>query len=176
MISQKQMEINIMAIDATFWVAVSFIIFILALVYLKVPNKINETLSKMILDIKNEIDESEKLRNESKVLLNNAQSKLEQAKIETKKIQEQAKKDSENLILEMNDKFHKSAEIKKNLAQTKISQMKNQALKEIKNTSVKIAVDSVKKILSTSVDQSKLDNLFDKNLEESKELLKKINS
>ena len=165
-----------MAIDATFWVAVSFVIFILALVYLKVPNKINETLSKMILDIKNEIDESEKLRNESKVLLNNAQSKLEQAKIETKKIQEQAKKDSENLILEMNDKFHKSAEIKKNLAQTKISQMKNQALKDIKNTSVKIAVDSVKKILSTSVDQSKLDNLFDKNLEESKELLKKINS
>ena len=65
-----------MAIDATFWVAVSFVIFILALVYLKVPNKINETLSKMILDIKNEIDESEKLRNESKVLLNNAQSKL----------------------------------------------------------------------------------------------------
>ena len=165
-----------MAIDATFWVAVSFIIFILALVYFKVPNKINETLSKMILDIKNEIDESEKLRNESKVLLNNAQSKLEKAKIETKKIQEQAKKDSENLILEMNDKFHKSAEIKKNLAQTKISQMKNQALKDIKNTSVKIAVDSVKKILSTSVDQSKLDNLFDKNLEESKELLKKINS
>ena len=165
-----------MAIDATFWVAVSFIIFILALVYLKVPNKINETLSKMILDIKNEIDESEKLRNESKLLLNNAQSKLEQAKIETKKIQEQAKKDSENLILEMNDKFHKSAEIKKNLAQTKISQMKNQALKDIKNTSVKIAVDSVKKILSTSVDQSKLDNLFDKNLEESKELLKKIHS
>ena len=165
-----------MTIDATFWVAVSFIIFILALVYLKVPNKINETLSKMILDIKNEIDESEKLRNESKLLLNNAQSKLEQAKIETKKIQEQAKKDSENLILEMNDKFHKSAEIKKNLAQTKISQMKNQALKDIKNTSVKIAVDSVKKILSTSVDQSKLDNLFDKNLEESKELLKKINS
>ena len=165
-----------MTIDATFWVAVSFVIFILALVYLKVPNKINETLSKMILDIKNEIDESEKLRNESKVLLNNAQSKLEKAKIETKKIQEQAKKDSENLILEMNDKFHKSAEIKKNLAQTKISQMKNQALKEIKNTSVKIAVDSVKKILSTSVDQSKLDNLFDKNLEESKELLKKINS
>ena len=165
-----------MAIDATFWVAVSFVFFILALVYLKVPNKINETLSKMILDIKNEIDESEKLRNESKVLLINAQSKLEQAKIETKKIQEQAIKDSENLILEMNDKFHKSAEIKKNLAQTKISQMKNQALKDIKNTSVKIAVDSVKKILSTSVDQSKLDNLFDKNLEESKELLKKINS
>ena len=165
-----------MAIDATFWVAVSFVIFILALVYLKVPNKINETLSKMILDIKNEIDESEKLRNESKVLLNNAQSKLEQAKIETKKIQEQAKKDSENLILEMNDKFHKSAELKKSLAETKISQMKDNAIKEIKDTSINIAVESVKKIITTSVDKSKLDNLFNKNLEETKTELKKISS
>ncbi len=165
-----------MAIDATFWVAISFVIFILGLVYLKVPNKINETLNKMIFDIKNEVDESEKLRNESKILFDKAQSKLDQAKIETKKIQDQAKKDSENLILEMNEKFHKSMDIKKNLVQTKISQMKNQAIKDIKNTSVKISVDSVKKILSTSIDQSKLDNLFNKNLEESKELLKKINS
>ena len=62
----------------------------------------------------------------------------------------------------MNDKFHKSAEIKKNLAQTKISQMKEAAIKEIKDASVKIATDSVKKIISTSVDKSKLDNLFEK--------------
>ena len=50
------------------------------------------------------------------------------------------------------------------------------AIKEIKNTSIKIAVESVKKIISTSVDKSKLDNLFDKNLEETKAELKKINS
>ena len=165
-----------MVIDATFWVAVSFIIFILGLIYLKIPKKINTTLNNMIFDIKNEINESEKLRSESKILLDNAQTKLDHAKVETKKFQDQAKKDSENLILEMNEKFHKSMEIKKNLAQTKILQMKNQAIKDIKNTSVKIAIDSVKKILSTSVDQSKLDNLFDKNLDESKGLLKKINS
>ncbi len=76
----------------------------------------------------------------------------------------------------MNDKFHKSAEIKKNLAQTKIGQMKEVAIKEIKDTSIKIAVDSVKKIITTSIDKSKLDNLFEKNLEETKSELKKINS
>ena len=38
------------------------------------------------------------------------------------------------------------------------------------------ATDSVKKIISTSVDKSKLDNLFTKDLEETKALLKKINS
>jgi F-type H+-transporting ATPase subunit b len=51
-----------MVIDATFWVAISFLIFIGALVYLKIPQKINELLNKLILDIKNEIDESEKTK------------------------------------------------------------------------------------------------------------------
>jgi len=165
-----------MEIDSTFWVAVSFIIFILGLIYLKVPNKINELLNKMIFDIKSEIDESEKLRSESKIILDNAQNKLDSAKKETQKIKDQAKKDSENLIIEMNEKFHKLAEIKKNLAQTKISQMKNNAIKDIKNTSAKIAIDAVKKILSTSVDKSKLENLFDKDIKEAKVLFKKINS
>ena len=165
-----------MEIDSTFWVAVSFIIFIIGLIYLKVPNKINELLNKMIFDIKSEIDESEKLRSESKIILDNAQNKLDSAKKETQKIKDQAKKDSENLIIEMNEKFHKLAEIKKNLAQTKISQMKNNAIKDIKNTSAKIAIDAVKKILSTSVDKSKLENLFDKDLKEAKVLFKKINS
>jgi len=165
-----------MSFDATFWVAVSFFIFFGALVYFKIPQNINTLLGKMITDIKNEIDESEKLRTDSKKLLDEAQNKLNLANSEKTKILDQAKKDSEKLIIEMNDKFHKSAEIKKNLAQTKISQMKDSAIKEIKDTSIRIAVDSVKKIISTSVDKSKLDNLFEKNLEETKSELKKINS
>ena len=165
-----------MAIDATFWVAISFFIFFGVLIYLKVPKKINELLSKLILDIKNEIDESEKLRTEAKTLLDNAQKKLNTAQSVKNEILEQAKKESDNLIIELNDKFHKSSEIKKNLAENKINQMKEAAIKEIKDVSIKIAIDSVKKIISTSVDKSKLDNLFQRNLDETKEELKKINS
>ncbi len=165
-----------MVIDATFWVAISFVIFILVLIYFKIPQKINETLDKMIFEIKKEIDESEKLRNEAKILLENAQNKLNSATSEAKKISDEAKKDSERLVIEMNEKFHKSSEIKKNLAKNKIKQIKEAALKDIKDTSVKIATDSVRKILSTSIDQSKLDNLFNKDLEQTKSLLKKINS
>ena len=164
-----------MAIDSTFWVAVSFFLFCGGLIYLKVPQKINQILNKLILDIKNEIEESEKLRTESRLLLDNAQKKLDTAQAVSEEILEQAKKDSDRLIIELNDKFHKSSEIKKNAAQTKITQMKDTAIKEIKNASVKIAVDSVKKIITTSVDKSKLDNLFEKNLDETKAELKKIN-
>jgi len=165
-----------MVIDSTFWVAVSFIIFIGGLIYLKVPNKINEILNKLISDIKNEIDESEKLRTEAKILLDNAQKKLNTAQSVSDDILSQAKKDSDRLIIELNDKFHKSSEIKKNSTENKISQMKEAAIKEIRNASVKIAVDSVKKIITTSIDKSKLDALFQKNLNETKEELKKINS
>jgi F-type H+-transporting ATPase subunit b len=165
-----------MAIDATFWVAVSFVIFFGGLIYLKIPQKINDILSKLILDIKNEIDESEKLRTEAKTLLETAQNKLDTAQKVSKEILDQAKKDSDHLVIEMNDKFHKSSEIKKNLAENKISQMKDAAIKEIKDVSIKIAVDSVKQIINTSVDKSKLDSLFDKNLNETKAALKKINS
>ena len=165
-----------MAIDATFWVAISFVIFIGGLIYLKIPNKVNDILNNLILDIKNEIDESEKLRTEAKTLLNNAQDKLNTAQSISNEILEQAKKDSDKMIIELNDKFHKSSEIKKNLAENKISQLKENAIKEIKNASIKIAVDSVKKIITTSVDKSRLDAMFQKNLDETKEELKKINS
>ena len=139
-----------MVIDATFWVGVSFILFFAGLIYLKVPQKINEILNNLIDNIKNEIVESEKLRAEAKALLESSQIKLESAQKESKKIINQAKKESENLIIEMNDKFHKSSEIKKNLAKNKISQMKESALKEIKDNSIRLAVDSVKKIISDS--------------------------
>ena len=165
-----------MEIDSTFWVAVSFVIFFGGLIYLKIPQKINEILNKLILDIKNEIDESERLRTEAKTLLDNAQNKLDKAESVKNEIIDQAKKDSDRLIISLNDKFHKSSDLKKNLAENKINQIKENAIKEIKNASIKIAVDSAKKIITTSVDKSKLNTLFQKNLDETKEELKKINS
>ena len=165
-----------MVINSTFWVAISFFIFLGSLVYLKVPHKINEVLNKLITDIKNEIDESEKLRLEAKILLDKTQDKLNTAQNVSDGIMKQARKDSDYLVIEMNEKFHKSSEIKKKLTENKIIQMKDAALKQIKDTSVKIAIESVKKIISTSVDKSKLDVLFNKNLKDTKIALKKINS
>ena len=101
-----------MVFDATFWVAISFIIFFGVLIYLKVPLKINESLNKLIADIKNELNESEKLRKETKAFLDQSQSKLNSASDETKVIIENAKKDADAMVQQMKDNFNKSAEIK----------------------------------------------------------------
>ena len=54
-----------MTVDATFWVAISFFIFVGGLIYLKLPQKINKSLPDQIKSIKNELDEAEnRLRND----------------------------------------------------------------------------------------------------------------
>ena len=138
-----------MTIDATFWVAVSFVLFIGLLIYFKIPQKVNEILNQLISNIKNEIDESEKLRNEAKTLLDNSQSKLDSASEETNKIIEQAKKDSENLIIEINEKFHKSAEIKK------------KSPEKINKIAIETSVDLIKQIIGTEVNNSSISAIVD---------------
>ena len=45
-----------MTIDATFWVMISFFLFIGLLIYFQIPQKIRATLEENILSIKNQID------------------------------------------------------------------------------------------------------------------------
>ena len=162
-----------MVIDATFWVAISFVIFIGGLIYLKVPQKINEQMNNMISVIKNEIEEAEKLKNETKKLLNDSQLKIENAHKESEKIINAAKTESEKIIIEMNEKFFQSSENRKKIMEQKIVQIKNDAIKDIKDASVKIAIESTSKIIKTSIDKSKLYAFFKRNLEQIKNSLKK---
>ena len=55
-----------MTLDATFWVTISFFIFLGILIYFKVQHKIKETLEKNILNIKNHISEAEKIKEDTK--------------------------------------------------------------------------------------------------------------
>ena len=162
-----------MIIDATFWVAIAFIIFIVGLFYLKIPQKINSLLNNMIEDIRNEINEAEKLKKEAKNLLNEKQEKLENAQRENEQIVENARKASEKLIIEINNKFYQTSENRKKITKQKITQMKEEAIKNIKDASVKIAMKSVAKLIKTSINKSKLDTLFEENLNQAKNTLKK---
>ena len=55
-----------MIIDATFWVAISFLIFVILLIYFKVPLKVKKLLDDNINQIRKQVVESEKLKEEAK--------------------------------------------------------------------------------------------------------------
>ena len=163
-----------MTIDATFWVAISFFIFFGILIYLKVPQKINNLLTDQINEMKKELNESERLKFEAKNLLSNYENKIDKSKKETLEIINLVKKESEKNILEKTKKFHQIMEIKKKNTEQKITQMKENSLREIKNISVKISIEAVEYLIKNSIDKNKLEKLYIKSLEQVKTSLKDL--
>ena len=163
-----------MTIDATFWVAISFFIFLGILIYLKVPQKINNLLTDKINEIKKELNEAERLKIEAKDLLSNYENKIDKSKKETQDIINLAKEDTEKNILEKTNKFHQLIENKKKNAEQKIIQMKENALKDIKNISVNISIEAVKHLIKNSIDENKIAKLYTKSLEQTKTSLKNL--
>ena len=161
-----------MTIDATFWVAVSFLIFIGVLFYFKIPQKVKDILEKNINDIKTQIIDAENLKEEAKNDLSEYEKQISNSKSEIKIMMEKANEDSDKKILKVNADFHLLMENRKKNAELRIAQMKDQAFKDIKNISVKISIKSVKRLLKKSLDKNKLDKLYMSSIEETKLALK----
>ena len=157
-----------MTLDATFWVTVSFFIFMGILIYFKIPQKVKEILEQNILSIKNQIDEAEKLKEDAKNILTEHERKISNSKREVKEMISKANEEAEKNVINANKAFHNLIENKKKNAEERIRQLKNQAEKDIKNASVKIAIESVEKLIKNSLDKSKLDKIYSASIEETK--------
>ena len=165
-----------MIIDATFWVAISFLIFIVLLIYFKIPSKIKSSLDENINLIIKQVEESEKLKEAAKNRLAEQEKKLDLSKSEITKLIQEANENAEKNITRSNEIFNKQMEIKKKNVEDKIRQMRNQAIKDVKNASINIAFESTEKMLLNSIDKSKLDRVFNQSLEETKLALQKKSS
>ena len=161
-----------MNFDATFWVAISFFIFLGVLFYFKVPQKVFGALNESINKIKKDIDEAEKLKEEAKNILSEYEAKLSKSKVEVDLMIKNAQKESETNIIKINDQFHSIFENRKKMAEDKIKQMKLQATKDIKNYSVEVAIIALEKIIKNSVDKKKLEKIYISSVDEAKKILK----
>jgi len=165
-----------MTIDATFWVMISFFLFVGLLIYLQIPHKIKTALEVNISNIQNQIDEADKLKEDAKNILTEHERKISNSKEEVKSMITEASEEVEKNIIKINHDFHNLMENRKKNAEERIKQLKNQALKDIKNTAVKIALESVEKLLKNSLDKNKLDKIYMSSIEETKLALKKKSS
>jgi len=161
-----------MIIDSTFWVAVSFFIFVGGLIYLKVPQKVNNSLNNQINQIKKELEEAKKLKVEAKNLLSEYENKIDKSKKETREIINAAKKNSEKNILDKTKKFHESIEARKKNAEQKIIQMKEGALRDIRKISIKISMEAVEHLIKNSIDKSKIEKIYSDSIDQVKTSLK----
>ena len=165
-----------MIIDATFWVAISFLIFLILLIYFKIPSKIKNILDENINQIRKQVDDSEKLKEEAKRQLAECEKRIGDSKSQVNRMIKEANDQAEKNIIKSNEVFHKLIEIRKKNTEEKIKQLKNQAIKDIKNASVNIAFESIEKILINTLDKSKLDKIYSQSVEETKLALQKKSS
>ena len=151
--------------DATFWVAISFVIFCLIIIYKKIPQIINNLLDNKINEIKSEIDNAKNLKNESEQLLQKYKNKIEEAHTESRNIVNSEKKETEIFIKESENKFEQLIVNKKKSLEQKLDQMRVKAIKDIQNISNKIALEAVKKIILNSANDEKMKVVNQKNLD-----------
>ena len=96
-----------MTLDATFWVTISFLIFLGILIFFKIPQKVKETLEQNILNIKSQINEAEKLKEDAKNILTEHEKKISNSKKEVQQMINKANEEAEKNIIRTNEEFHK---------------------------------------------------------------------
>ena len=69
-----------MTLDATFWVMISFFLFIGLLIYFQIPKKIRNSLEENISNIKNQIEEANKLKEDAKNILIEHEKKIRKSR------------------------------------------------------------------------------------------------
>ena len=137
---------------------------------------ISVSIEQNILKIKSQINEAEKLKEDAKNILTEHERKISNSKNEVKEMINKASEEAEKNVIRVNKEFHDLMENRKKNAEERIRQLKNQAEKDIKNASVKIAIESVEKLIKNSLDKSKLDKIYSSSIEETKLALKKKSS
>lgn len=136
---------------AEFWVAVSFLVFMGALIKLGVPGMITKALDDRADAIRNELDQARRLREEAQALLAEYQQKCRQADDEAKAIIDQAHIEAEAMKVQSAKSLQEMLERRSRLAEEKISRAEAQAIGEVRAAAVEAATAAAEKVLRARV-------------------------
>ncbi|MEQ9519844.1 MAG: F0F1 ATP synthase subunit B [Parvibaculum sp.] len=154
--------------DATFWVLISFLIFVGLVVYYKVPGMIAAALDKRAADIADELDQARQLREEAQQVLASYQRKQRDAEKEAQAIVEQARGEAERLAVETKNNLAAHVERRTKLAEDKIAQAEAQALQEVRAVAADVAIAAARTIIEQKLDGARATQLLDKSIAEVK--------
>ena len=135
-------------LNAEFWVAVSFVIFLVILARLGVHRKLVGALDDRSARIKAELDDARRVRDEAQALLAEYQRKRGEADREAEAIVSAARAEAERLAGEAKTKVEEFVARRTQMAETKIAQAEAQALADVRSAAADAAVAAAEKILS----------------------------
>jgi F-type H+-transporting ATPase subunit b len=132
---------------AEFWVGIAFVIFLLVLLWYRVPKLIAKSLDDRAQAIHKELDEARRLREEAQALLADYQKKHRNVSQETDAIVDLARREAQALAHETRVSLKESLERRTRMAEEKIGRAEAQAVDEVRASAIDAAVAAAEKIL-----------------------------
>jgi len=154
--------------DATFFVAVSFFLFVGFVIWIGLPRSLLNSLDERSLGIQKELSEAKKLHEEAQSLLAKEKRKLEKCDIEVQEILKRASEQA--LLLSENSKKLLEEEVvrKQKQADLKITQARDEAIREVRSKATDLSVLIAKEYLRDNIDDQISSDIIDRSIEELK--------
>ena len=154
--------------DPTFWVAVAFVIFVIA-VFKPIKGALIGGLDAKIEEIRREVEEAEKLREEAQSLLANYQRQQRQAMQDAENIVARAKEEAGRHRAEADEAMKEMVRRQEEQAREKIAQAEAAAIQEVKSMAVDLAMAASEKLLADKLVGDEGSRLIDKSISKSTE-------
>ncbi|MEC8174925.1 MAG: F0F1 ATP synthase subunit B [Pseudomonadota bacterium] len=151
--------------DPTFWVAVAFVIFVIA-VFKPIKGALIGGLDAKIEEIRREVEEAEKLREEAQSLLANYQRQQRQAMQDAENIVARAKEEAGRHRAEADEALKEMVRRQEEQAREKIAQAEAAAIQEVKSMAVDLAMAASEKLLADKLVGDEGSRLIDKSISE----------
>ncbi len=144
-----------------FWVAVSFVIFIAA-VFKPVGKILVGALDGRAAKIKNELGEALRLKEEAQALLASYQRKHKEAVDDAESIVEAAEAEAKRIAKDAETELENSINKKIEVAMQKIAAYEAVVIQEVKNRSIEIAINTVRTMVASNMNKEVAEGLISK--------------
>jgi len=147
-------------LEAEFWVAVGFFLFVGVLVYFGIPQKMLAALDSRGARIKAELDDAKRLRDEAEALLAQYRRKRQEAEREADESIAGARAEAERVAAEAKARMEEFVARRSQVAEAKIAQAETQAVADVRAAAAEAAVAAAEKILTQSAKGDVADRLL----------------
>jgi F-type H+-transporting ATPase subunit b len=147
--------------NTDFVVLLAFILFIAVLFYFKVPSLIGGMLDKRANDIKSELDEARKLREEAQTLLASYERKQKEVQEQADRIVAAAKEDASIAAAQAKIDLEKSVARRLAAAEDQIGSAEAAAIKEVRDQAATIAVAAARDVIAKQMSAADGNKLID---------------
>jgi F-type H+-transporting ATPase subunit b len=160
-----------MLMEAEFWVALGFFVFLGLLGYLGIHRMIGKSLDERAARIKAELDEAKKLKDEAAALLADYRRKRDEAEGEAQEIVAGAKAEAERLAAEAKVRIEEFVSRRTKMAEVKIAQAEAQAAADVRSAAAEAAVAAAAKVLGQETKGKLAADLIAKGIEDVRDKL-----